>query len=186
MSELNSVSKSTYQALKFLEQNSSFLQSLLLNCDRNVEQITAIMEPILRAPKRCELAPYYIQAVNTEKNTFLVTNLSQPQAVKVVDSSSTWSIGRKSTCSISIANLCISRQHAVIGHELGRNFYIMDIGSRNGTKLNHSQLNNSDRYALSDGDLIELGSIQVEFFVAICQGQDLSKLAKQVSNADLI
>lgn len=184
MSKLNSASKCNYQALKFLEQNTSFLQSLFVNCNRNVEQVTAIIEPILNAPKRCEFAPHYIQAVTTEKNTFLVTNLSESQAVKIVDSSSTWSIGRRSTCSISIANRCISRQHAVIGHEFGNSFYLMDIGSRNGTKLNHRQLNNLDRYPLGDGDLIELGFIQVEFFVAICQ--DLSMLPKEVGITDLI
>lgn len=182
MSKLNFASDN-YQALKFLEQNTTFLQSLLVNCDRNVEQVTAIIEPILNAPKRCEFAPYYIQAVSTEKATFLVTNLCESQAVQVVDNSSTWTIGRRTNCSISIANRCISRQHAVIGHESGSNFYIMDIGSRNGTKLNHRQINNLERHSLRDGDLIELGFVQVEFFVAICQ--DFSALPKKLGITEL-
>lgn len=169
MSNVKCVSRSNDQALKFLEENTLFLRSLFANCDGDVEQVTAIVEPILNAPKRCEVAPYYIQAVNTGRATFLVTNLTQGQAVQIVNSASTWSIGRRSDCSIAIVDRCISRQHAVIEHDLGRDFHIMDIGSSNGTKINHVQLKPLERYNLRDGDLLELGFVLVEFFIATCQ-----------------
>lgn len=173
MSNLSYPTNSTDRALKFLEQNTSFLRSLFANCNHNAEQVTTIIEPILNAPKRCEIAPYYIQAVNTDSTTFLVTNITEDQGVKIIDGAYSWLIGRRSNCAIPIQNRCISRHHAVIGHELGKHFHIEDIGSRNGTKVNHDRLNTLDRCTLRDGDLIEIGFVQVEFFVATSQEQSL-------------
>ena len=166
MPKLTSSIPSTYQALKFLEQNTSFLRSLFVNCNNDVDRMSTLIEPILNAPKRCEVAPYYIQAVSTGHSTFVVTNLAQNQAVQIVDSNSSWLIGRRSNCAIAIADPCISRQHAVISHEAGNNFYITDMGSKNGTKVNQSSLDSLNCCLLRDGDLIQLGAIRVEFFIA--------------------
>ncbi|HEY9851964.1 MAG TPA: FHA domain-containing protein [Leptolyngbyaceae cyanobacterium] len=169
MYQLNLPEQLQDRSLKFLEQNSSFLLSLVSNCKDNLEIVSTIIQPILNAPKRCDFVPYYIQAVNTGITTFMVTNLCDNEVVKIIDSDSSWLIGRRSTCAISILNPSISRQHAMIGHEFGNQFYISDMGSKNGTKINHRQLSALERSTLCDGDLIELGSLSVQFFVATYQ-----------------
>lgn len=166
LSDLTYPTQNTDKAFKFLEKNTSFLRSLVANCKHDIDQLTTIIEPILNAPKRCEVAPFYIQAVTTGKSTFLVTNLSHAETVQIIDHSEQWVMGRsKSDCAIAIPDLSISRCHAILGHEAGNKFFIKDAGSRNGTKVNNKRLTSLENSLLKDGDLIELGLIQVEFFL---------------------
>ncbi|MFB2875482.1 FHA domain-containing protein [Floridanema aerugineum] len=166
LSDLTYPTQNTDKAFKFLEKNTSFLRSLVANCQNDIDQLTTIIEPILNAPKRCEVAPFYIQAVTTGKSTFLVTNLSHAETVQIIDHSERWLIGRsKSDCSIAIPDLSISRCHAILGHEAGNKFFIKDAGSRNGTKVNNKRLTSLESSLLKDGDLIEFGLMQVEFFI---------------------
>ncbi|WP_044292410.1 FHA domain-containing protein [Rivularia sp. PCC 7116] len=51
----------------------------------------------------------------------------------------------------------VSRVHAEIIAE-GSNFYLMDVGSSNGTYLNDNKLESHTRYQLNLGDKIDLGS----------------------------
>ncbi|HEY9298296.1 MAG TPA: FHA domain-containing protein [Phormidium sp.] len=186
LSNLSYSTKNTDKAFKFLEKNTSFLRSLVANCQHDIEQLTTIIEPILNAPKRCELAPFYIQAVTTEKSIFLVTNLSHAETVQIIDHSEQWLIGRsKLNCSIPIYELSISRHHAILGHEAGNNFFIKDAGSRNGTKVNHKRLASLERCLLKDGDLIEFGLIKVEFFITsfLEENEDVWLTDEKVTNA---
>lgn len=166
LSDLTYPTQNTDKAFNFLEKNTSFLRSLVANCKHDIDQLTTIIEPILNAPKRCELSPFYIQAVTTGKTTFLVTNLSHAETVQIIDRSERWILGRsKSDCSIAIPDLSISRYHAILGHEAGNNFFIKDAGSKNGTRVNNQRLASLENCLLKDGDLIEFGLIQVEFFI---------------------
>ncbi|MBE9230022.1 FHA domain-containing protein [Phormidium sp. LEGE 05292] len=166
LSNLTYPNQNTDKAFNFLEKNTSFLRSLVANCKHDIDQLTTIIEPILNAPKRCEVAPFYIQAVTTGKSTFLVTNLSHAETVQIIDRSERWILGRsKSDCAIAIPELSISRYHAILGHEAGNNFFIKDAGSKNGTKVNNQRLATSESCILKDGDLIQFGFIQVEFFI---------------------
>jgi pSer/pThr/pTyr-binding forkhead associated (FHA) protein len=54
----------------------------------------------------------------------------------------------------------VSRNQFVITHE-GGYFYLMDLGSKNGTLLNNRTTN--DRTPLQDGDLIQLGQLRLKF-----------------------
>lgn len=182
MKNLSKPGSSTDRALKFLEQNTCFLRSLFANCNHDVDKVTTIIEPILNAPKRCEITPFYIQAICTEDATFLVTNITEGQVVRVVDSASSWLIGRRSNCAIAIPDRCVSRQHAVLGQERGQDFHITDIGSRNGSKVNNRPLATLERRNLRDGDLIELGFVQVEFFITT--SQESSQLGSELSITD--
>ncbi|MFB2835710.1 FHA domain-containing protein [Floridanema evergladense] len=177
------------KAFQFLEKSTSFLRSLVANCRHDIEELTTVMEPILNAPKRCEVAPFYIQAVSTGKSTFLVTNLSHAETVQIVDCAEQWLIGRsKSDCAIAIPDLSISRCHAILSHEAGNNFFIRDVGSRNGTKVNDKRLMSLDSCLLQDGDLIEFGLIQVEFFLTsfIEENEDVWLNSENVINEGLL
>jgi FHA domain len=152
------------EAVTLLSQNPR-LSDLLAKCNEDPAKVTTFLEPILNAAKRCEIAPYYIQAITTSQTTFLVTNLSVSESLAVIDSAASWLLGRSPSSAIAIANACISRQHAAIGHIRGKDFYITDVGSRNGTWVNCRRLSHLERCLLRDGDLIQIGPLKIEFFV---------------------
>lgn len=63
-------------------------------------------------------------------------------------------VGRSDTCDIYIDDTKLSRQHFVIESD-GRNLYVMDLQSRNGTTLNGIRVNS--RQILRSGDKIVAG-----------------------------
>ena len=116
------------------------------------------------------LSSYYIQAVTTGHAAFLTTNLPDDRATQVTSVGESWLIGRNSTCAISIKRPSISRCHAVIGHCSDRGFYIMDVGSSEGTFVNSRRIRALEQLFLHDGDLVELSRTRVEFFTSVFGG----------------
>ncbi|MCU0548334.1 MAG: FHA domain-containing protein [Leptolyngbya sp. Prado105] len=161
-------SNSGDRALQFLKTYPAISRSLLLDCGHDIDKISTLVEPILEAPLRCATA-YYIQAVTTGRTAFLTTNLVNPDQAQLTSISSTWLIGRSRNCAISVSQPSISRCHAVIGHS-PEGFYVMDVGSSNGTFLREQRLPVLERRALIDGDRISLSHLQVEFFVVSMEG----------------
>ena len=143
--------------------------SLIADCGYNLDKVKTVMGPVLKVGERCQVTSNYIQAVATGRTNFLVTNLVEsPEragSAWATAIASNWLIGRHSSCALPILHLSISRHHAVIGHQDGR-FYLVDVGSSNGTWLNGKQINNGDRYDLQDGDVIRFGTLMVEFFIS--------------------
>jgi len=68
-------------------------------------------------------------------------------------------IGRSRECDIRLADSNVSRRHAELREEDGA-YWIVDLGSTNGTELNGERI---ERARLSDGDRITLGSTDVRF-----------------------
>ena len=69
-------------------------------------------------------------------------------------------IGRRSGNDIPLLDLEVSRHHARIDYVPPR-YYISDLGSTNGTRVNGRQVRG--RQALSDGDVIEVGRQRLRF-----------------------
>lgn len=151
------------RALQFLQTYPAISRSLLLDCGHDIDKISTLVEPILDAPKRCATS-YYIQAVTTGRTAFLTTNLSNPNHSQPSAIASTWMIGRSRKCAIVVPNPSVSRCHAIIGHSADEGFYLMDVGSSNGTFLNHQRLPILERRSLLDGDSISLSHLLVEFY----------------------
>src|SRR6476619_5556014 len=166
MSHLKPYSSSGLVTMNAIKQNPVLCRLLFATQPTSAEQMATIIEPILQAPQRCSITPLYIQAIATEETTILATNLGSPQELQVTEKAASWLIGRNTTCAISIPDRSISRCHAVIGYYPSRDFYIADVGSSNGTWVNRRRLAQLERRLLQDGDLIQLGSLCVEFFVA--------------------
>ncbi len=124
-----------------------------------------LLETVLEAASRCRTARYYIQAVVIGRKTFLATNLTPERAVHFTAMSSCWVLGRNSTCAIPIHQRSVSRCHAVIGRHVEEGFFISDLGSSNGTWVNGDRLPITARRPLRNGDLIRLGTIELEFFI---------------------
>ena len=164
MLNLPSSENSGDRALQFLKSHPAISRSLLLDCGHDIDKISTLVEPILDAPKRCT-ASYYIQAVTTGRTAFLTTNLISPDQAQLTAIASTWLIGRSRNCAIVLPHSSVSRCHCVIGHSAAEGFYIIDVGSSNGTFLNGQRLPVLERRSLKDGDSISVSHIQTEFFV---------------------
>ncbi len=63
-------------------------------------------------------------------------------------------IGREPKCQICLDDVYVSKTHAFITYEDGQ-FWIEDLGSRNGTKLNGAHI--VDREVLNIGDVVTVG-----------------------------
>jgi hypothetical protein len=155
-----------FYPLSFLQYNPSLTDALLADCNYDFDEVKGLINSAMRAPKRCQVGQYYIQAIATQHTTFLVTNLVIGADYRLTTVGSSWLIGRNSTCAISIRDLSVSRCHAVIGRNSNHKFYLSDLGSSNGTWVNLRKLTTHQRQVLHDGDLLQIGKLKAEFFLA--------------------
>lgn len=165
MSNLKASSVFDCSPAQFLEQNSLITDALLADCNYDRDEVITIVKRVLQAPARCQITSFYIQAVVAGQTIFLVTNLNSNQADCLLNSTSTWLIGRDATCAITLRNNSVSRCHAVVGHHPIDGIYIADVGSSNGTLVNCRRLAHRERRTLKDGDLLQLGEMKIEFFL---------------------
>jgi FHA domain-containing protein len=68
-------------------------------------------------------------------------------------------LGRSRTADIHVSDLNVSRRHAELRQE-GATYWIVDLGSTNGTLVNGKQV---ERERLRDGDVVTLGSTEIVF-----------------------
>jgi pSer/pThr/pTyr-binding forkhead associated (FHA) protein/tetratricopeptide (TPR) repeat protein len=78
-------------------------------------------------------------------------------------------IGRKKDADIVLVEESVSREHAKLSKQ-GVDYYLTDLNSANGTKVNGKSL--SEPTLLVSGDIIELGSSVLRFMVLNPQAQD--------------
>jgi len=71
-------------------------------------------------------------------------------------------IGRNNTCDILVQDIMVSNRHVCLWKEAGE-WYIRDLSSQNGTKLNGSFI--EEPFILDDGDIIKIGELELEFRV---------------------
>ncbi len=76
------------------------------------------------------------------------------------------SLGRSSGCEVALNDTECSRRHALINPQAGGEFWIVDLGSTNGTHVNGrrlvrpTQLSNGDRILLGRSELVFRGSVR--------------------------
>ena len=96
---------------------------------------------------------------------------AQPVALTVVSSGpwqghrialpvGTHTIGRAPAGGIVIADGTLSREHARLHHD-GTRVTVVDLGSRNGTRVNDYRIVGA--HELRDGDLVQLGAVDLRF-----------------------
>ena len=85
-----------------------------------------------------------------------------PRTLKemVLPKGTEFTIGRSPDNTLQLDNLAVSRFHALISHE-GSPFYLMDLGSKNGTRLNSKRI--SQKASLKKGDKIGIGKFVIEY-----------------------
>lgn len=73
-----------------------------------------------------------------------------------------WVFGRDESCEICVPNQKISRKHFELSHD-GTRYFIKDLNSSNGTKVNGVAVSASERLPIISGDVIEIMNIVIEF-----------------------
>ena len=129
----------------------------------------SIASALLPIPDKAVAPSYYIQAAQVNHRAFLTTNLSGLEVPQVTVLSSTWLLGRSRNCAVVVQDRSVSRCHAVVGYDVQQGFYVMDVGSSNGTCLGGVRLAVLKRYPLKDGDVIAMCNLKIEFFIATDQ-----------------
>ncbi|HEY9827884.1 MAG TPA: EAL domain-containing protein [Stenomitos sp.] len=76
-----------------------------------------------------------------------------------------WSLGRAQDCSFFLPDRMVSREHAmVLQLPLSCEFYLVDLGSRNGSFVNSQRVKTPT--LLRNGDLIRIGKTEMQFLAA--------------------
>ena len=77
-------------------------------------------------------------------------------------------IGRdKAWAEVPLDQTAVSRYHAAVVHKGNGRFFIQDMGSTNGTKVNSESITETE---LKNGDLIRIGNAIVEFEIVELPG----------------
>jgi hypothetical protein len=79
-------------------------------------------------------------------------------------------VGRSSSCNVTIDDVLMSRDHAILRVTDGR-VTLRDLGSRNGTWVNGSRI--EDEIELHDGDRIRFGTTEIRFGRVVTPRRDL-------------
>lgn len=116
----------------------------------------------------------YIQGLVLRQQIYLVTNILGSGTQSLTQSQNLWLIGRDSRrVNLPVQDKRLSRRHAAIRYA-NRRFYLVDLGSSNGTYINGEPIRRCT--ALQDGDRIRLGSLSFSFFIC-----DFMKFPPQLS-----
>lgn len=106
----------------------------------------------------------YVQGLVLEQQVYLVTNLLQGKTQALYQPQHTWVVGRDPRqVTLPVQDKRLSRRHAAIKYVEGQGFYLIDLGSSNGSFVNGERIRQS--HLLKDGDRIRLGSISIAFFL---------------------
>lgn len=82
-----------------------------------------------------------------------------PDGAHVVLRAGRHTIGRLPDCDLHLDDSTVSREHAAVVRR-GDQWWVLDLGSTNGTRVNGRA---AGEHALTDGDVIELGDVEVTF-----------------------
>ena len=82
------------------------------------------------------------------------------------------SIGRSKSCDISLPDPAISRDHAVLMRR-EQGWFVIDTGSKSGTRVNGKKIAPSQRAPISPGDTVSMGQTQLIFRTA--ENSDVKK-----------
>lgn len=110
-------------------------------------------------------APGYIQAGIEQGQPYLITNLLDGKTQGLFQPEGVWIFGRDRRANIPIREQCMSRLHAAIHYVPNEGFYLIDLGSTNGSFVNSEPV--WQRQLLKDGDQIRLGSVAISFFTCL-------------------
>ena len=92
---------------------------------------------------------------------FLVLQTADAKREVRLDSGDVWKLGRSAKCTIELKDEAISRNHAMIQRAETGEYYLIDLGSQNGSFVNDRRV--STPIALRNGDRISVGKTLIVF-----------------------
>ncbi len=98
---------------------------------------------------------------NIASNPYLTVHTPKGTVYLELNDKNYWTIGRGKDNTLMVPDNCISRNHAILQRTETGEFYIIDLGSRNGTFINGRRV--SVPVTLSNGDNITFGKTEIEF-----------------------
>ena len=101
-------------------------------------------------------------AVSWQTNPHLVVKTESGNRHLPLVGSSCWTIGRTEDNNIVLGDPWISRNHAMLQYTDTGDFYLIDLGSRNGTFVNGRRV--SVPVTLRNGDLLTFGLTEMDFY----------------------
>ena len=97
-----------------------------------------------------------IKSLNYQIGTF------QEHQLNPTESACEWIVGRAAACDLVLASPEVSRVHGRIEYDRGQYFF-SDLGSTDGSRINHEQIEINHKYLLKKDDIIRIG----DFILAI-------------------
>jgi len=144
------------------------LDTLFHNFEYDLEQVAEAIDPILTAQNHCCNSPWYLQGVVVQDRAFLSTNINDRQTIQLTLCDIRWLLGNSTQCTVAVPHQEVALCHAAMSFDPELGFGITDLDSPSGTWVNHCRLAPMQPYSLKDGDLIQLGSMQIEFLQETC------------------
>jgi hypothetical protein len=142
-----------------------FWDMLFSNLNYSFDAVYQVIDSILTAKDRCQIASLYIQAIAINHSVFLVSNVGCFPNFKLTLVGNRWLLGNCSTCALTVPHPTVDTYHVLIGSDSIGSYYLIDLGSRAGTRLNRRPVTPHKRRTLRNGDMIEVGRQLIEFFV---------------------
>ena len=93
--------------------------------------------------------------------SYLIIQTSRGTGYLELNNNNYWTIGRGKDNVLIVPDNCISRNHAILQRTENGVFYLIDLGSRNGTFINGRRV--GIPIILRDGDTITFGKTHLEF-----------------------
>ncbi len=103
-----------------------------------------------------------VSVENLEQTPHLLLHTLNGKRYLPLAGRSYWTIGRGQNSDLVIRDQCISRNHAILQSTEAGEFFLIDLGSRNGTFVNGRRV--SIPVTLHNSDLITFGKTDVEFY----------------------
>lgn len=148
---------------EMLEKKQFAFKTEMIDQARAVEQFKQLAD--LRREGKC---------LSDDADNFLIFRVAKLAASPFIGRIS---IGRTEQCDVTIPDGRVSKLHAFIEGDARAGYALTDVGSRNGTKLNHQIIAANERVSLAFGSLVEIGSFVFRFIDA---GTLLEQLRKVV------
>jgi adenylate cyclase len=106
--------------------------------------------------------PEEAKEVNLEVDPYLIVKTEGQSYTFPLTGGSCWTIGRSEDNAVVLPDCWLSRNHAMLQSMGPGEFYLIDLGSRNGTFVNGRRVNVP--VALQDGDRLVFGQTEIEFY----------------------
>jgi len=142
------------------------MDALFRNCDFCLDRVSYLIDPILMASSLCQRSCYYLQGIVVDGQAFLATNLPGVGRIHLTPRAQGWTLGRDPACDLVAAPSALSPRHAHLDFHSVRGFYLAPAQTSPIT-VNGCPLKVGDQRLLQDGDLLQLGTLAVEFFCEV-------------------